>query len=93
MPTGPLSVPLPDPLRRRLAQLAKKRNIKLATAARALIDERLTELEQELDSHDEWQRRQVWETLDALEKKAPRYVSRESVHKVVREAVERSRGR
>lgn len=70
--------------------MAKKRQIKLATAARALIDERLTELEQELPASDEWQRREVWATLEQIEKKGPQYVSRDVVHGVVRDAIART---
>ena len=65
---GPLSVPLPPPLRRRLAAQADKRRLKLATAARVLLDERLSELEETtvLTRAEEWQRAQAWATWEKI---------------------------
>ncbi len=66
--SGPLSVPLPRDLRAKLAAVAKRRKLKLATAARALIDERLSELEdaEALSAAEEWQRAQAWSTWDRI---------------------------
>ena len=65
---GPLSVPLPTALRRRLAAQADKRQLKLATAARVLLDERLSELEETtiLTRAEEWQRAQAWATWEKI---------------------------
>ena len=47
---------------------AKKRGIKLATAARVLLDERLAALEdhQALSEAEEWQRAQAWATWEKI---------------------------
>jgi hypothetical protein len=66
--SGPLSVPLPPALRGRLAAQAEKRRLKLATAARVLLDERLSELEETtlLTQAEEWQRAQAWATWEKI---------------------------
>jgi hypothetical protein len=65
---GPLSVPLPPALRARLRRQAEKRQIKMATAARVLLDERLSELEDAvaLSQAEEWQRAQAWATWEKI---------------------------
>jgi predicted DNA-binding protein len=65
---GPLSVPLPVELRERLASEAKKRRLKMATAARVLLDERIGELEDAelLSQAEEWQRAQAWATWEKI---------------------------
>ncbi|HVE81313.1 MAG TPA: hypothetical protein VND93_00630 [Myxococcales bacterium] len=62
MPSTPVSVMLPDPLRSRLSRQAQSRSLKLSTAIKVLLDERLQELEAEdrLTRAEEWQRAQVW---------------------------------
>jgi hypothetical protein len=87
--SGPLSVPLPDSLRRRLARHAKKHQIKLATAARSLIDERLRELEarKEAETSDEWQRAQAWATWDRIQREGLRPVPAERIQRYVDNAI------
>lgn len=95
MSSGPLSVPIPPSLRRRLSRHAKKHHLKMATAARSLIDERLAELEQSevLSRAETWQRDEVWATVDRIDRKGRDYVSRDSVHQVIRTAIKRTRGK
>jgi hypothetical protein len=47
---------------------AKKRQLKVATAARVFIDEHLNELESqaELTAAEEWQRAQAWATWEKI---------------------------
>ena len=68
MGPGPLSVPLPPELRARIAEQAKKRNLKMATAARVFLDEHVTELEDAelLSRAEEWQRAQAWATWEKI---------------------------
>lgn len=65
---GPLSVPLPAELRARLAAQAERRNLKMATAARIFLDERVRELEETelLSQAEEWQRAQAWGTWEKI---------------------------
>lgn len=81
---GPLSVPLPRELRKRLEAYAVSHQLKLATAARALIDERLGEVEDvvRLSEAEEWQRAQAWATWEKLKEKPSRSVSRAEVMSV-----------
>ena len=78
---GPMSVPLPKELRRRLEAYAVTRQLKLATAARALIDERLREVEDQvqLTAAEEWQRAQAWATWEKLKEGKSRTVTRAEV--------------
>ena len=66
---GPLSVPLSVDLRDRLARQANERGLKMATAARVLLDERLRDLEdaRDLSLAEEWQRAQAWAVWDAIQ--------------------------
>lgn len=59
-----MSVTLPTDLRRRLETQAKRRGLKVATAARAFIAERLDAIddEQELEQAERWQRREALRT-------------------------------
>jgi hypothetical protein len=61
-------VQLSAPERRRLAAHAKKRRLKVATAARIFLDEHLSELEDraELSAAEEWQRAQAWATWEKI---------------------------
>lgn len=79
-----MSVPLPKELRRRLEAYAVSRQLKLATAARALIDERLREVEDvvHLTEAEEWQRAQAWATWEKLKEGRTRTVSRSEVMSV-----------
>jgi predicted DNA-binding protein len=79
-----MSVPLPRELRRRLEAYAVSRQLKLATAARSLIDERLHEVEDEarLTAAEEWQRAQAWATWEKVKEGKGRTVSRAEVMSV-----------
>jgi predicted DNA-binding protein len=81
---GPLSVPLPKELRRRLEAYAVSHQLKLATAARALIDQRLGEVEDSvlLTEAEEWQRAQAWATWEKLKEGKTRTLSRAEVMSV-----------
>jgi hypothetical protein len=65
---GPLSVPLPAALRRRLNRYAAQRQLKVATAARTLLDEKLKELDERADVSriEEWQRAQAWASWEEV---------------------------
>lgn len=78
---GPMSVPLPKELRRRLEVYAVSRQLKLATAARALIDERLREVEDQVQmtEAEEWQRAQAWATWEKMKEGKGRTVTRAQV--------------
>lgn len=67
MASGPISVALPDEMRRRLAKQAKKRALKLSTTLRLLAEERLQQLDDDdqLSRAEQWQREQAWEAYDA----------------------------
>ncbi len=59
---GPVSVVLPDDLRREVEREAGRRGLAVSTAVRALVAERLRELaeEAELTQAERWQRAQAW---------------------------------
>jgi len=77
--SGPLSVPLPPSLRRRLERYAKQHQLKLATSVRTLVEQRLTEIEQGVSSDEEWQARQVLEALERIDREGPDDVSWEEM--------------
>lgn len=79
-----MSVPLPRELRRRLEAYAVSRQLKLATAARSLIDERLREVEDQLrlTEAEEWQRAQAWATWEKVKEGRGRTISRAEVMSV-----------
>lgn len=59
---GPVSVVLPDELRERVAAEAKRRGLKVSSTVRALVMERVEELEdqEQLTRAEEWQRAEAW---------------------------------
>jgi len=91
---SPLSVELPEDLRRRLSGEARRRKLKVATTARVLIDERIAEIEDEagLSRAEEWQRSQAWATWEKIKAGDVREVSWESLEEETRKAIERVRG-
>jgi hypothetical protein len=95
MSSGPLSVPLPDSLRQRLKRHAKKHHLKLATAARSLVEERLSELEQseQLTRAEEWQRAQVWATWTRLQEEGTKAVPAERIYGYINAATARVKKR
>lgn len=64
----PLSVTLPEDLRRRLEAQAKRRGLKVATAARTFIAERLNAIDDELELEraERWQRREALRTWERI---------------------------
>ena len=96
---GPLSVQLSAPDRRRLAAHAKKRRLKVATAARVFLGEHLSELEDraELSAAEEWQRAQAWATWEKIKAGDVEETTLEELHAVIakarRSAVQRSQAR
>lgn len=69
---GPVSVVLPDDLRREVEREAVKRGLGVSTAVRALVAERLRELaeEAELTRAERWQRAQAWASWEDEENPA-----------------------
>ena len=67
---GPVSVVLPVDLLARVGAEARRRGMKLSPAIRALVTERLGELEhaEELSRAEMWQRAQSWAAWEAAER-------------------------
>lgn len=78
---GPVSVVLPEDLRARIATEAKRRRPKLSPAVRALVAERVEELEdqQRLTAAEKWQRREAWATWEKAKRGRPAEASREEL--------------
>ena len=95
MSSGPLSVPLPDSLRKRLKRHATKHHLKLATAVRSLVEQRLSELEasEQLTQAEEWQRAQVWATWERLQQSGARPAPADRVYGYIDAAIERVKKR
>ena len=95
MSSGPLSVPLPASLRKRLKRHATKHHLKLATAVRSLVEDRLSELEQseQLTRAEEWQRAQVWATWEHLQQERPAPVPANRIYGYIAAAAERVKKR
>ncbi len=89
-----MSVQLSATERRRLAAHAKKRRLKVATAARIFLDEHLNELEDraELSAVEEWQRAQAWATWEKIKAGDVREASEEDIRAVF-DAARRRQGR
>lgn len=66
---GPVSVVLPDDLRREVQREAARRGLGLSPAVRVLVAERLRELadEAELTRAERWQRAQAWASWEDAE--------------------------
>ncbi|MCC7541492.1 MAG: hypothetical protein IT379_35065 [Deltaproteobacteria bacterium] len=69
MASGPLSVVIPDDLRARLADEARRRRVKLSTVVRVLVAERVQEIDAaaELSAAEQWQRAQAWSTWQSVQ--------------------------
>lgn len=69
-PSAPVSIVLPDRLRARVTAEAKRRGLKLSPAIRALVAERLAELEdaETLSRVEQWQRAQAWAAWEASQR-------------------------
>jgi hypothetical protein len=89
---GPLSIQLSPTERRRLVAHAKKRRLKVSTAARVFIDEHLTELEDriELSAAEEWQKAQAWATWEKIKAGDTRWVTQDEIDAVFAKAKRRS---
>jgi hypothetical protein len=72
---GPVSVVLPDDLRRAVEHEAAKRGLGVSTAMRALVAERLRALaeEAELTRAERWQRAQAWASWEDEENPSVRW--------------------
>lgn len=94
-PRSPLSVTLAPDLRKRLSGEAKKRKLKVATTARVLIDERISELEDEaqLRRAEKWQTEQAWATWKKIEAGDRRWVSMKELEAEARRAFAEAKGR
>ena len=95
MGRGPVSVALPSALRRTVATEAQRRGLKLSTAIRVLVSERIRELEegQELKEVERWQRAQAWATWEKIGAGDRRGVTAAEVEAVFDRALQRSRRR
>ncbi len=82
-------------LRARLAAHAKKRDLKVATTARILIDERIGELEDEaqLRRAEQWQLKQALATVKKIQAGDRRWVSLRQLEAEGRRALEQVRRR
>jgi hypothetical protein len=87
-------VQLSAPERRRLVAHAKKRRLKVATAARIFLEEHLGELDDraELSAAEEWQRAQAWATWEKIKAGDVHETTLAEVHAMIAEA-RRSAGR
>lgn len=88
--SGPVSVVLPAELRTRLQAEAKKRGLKLSPAIRALLSERVQELDdaEQLSRAEEWQRAQVWAVWERMKAGDHDEASRQELDSIFHEAHE-----
>ena len=70
---GPVSVVLPDELLLRVQAVARQRGLKLSPAVRALVAERIGELDDQerLTAAEKWQRQQAWATGEGMNQGSP----------------------
>lgn len=78
-------------LRQRIEDQARKRNLKLATAARVFLAEHVDELEDATDlaKAEEWQRAQAWATWEKIRAGDAREVSWDELKTDTHRALER----
>jgi hypothetical protein len=88
-------VVLPSPLRLTVAAEAKRRGLKLSTAIRVLVSERIREIEEaeELTRAEQWQRAQAWATWEKIQSGDRREVSDAEIEAVFGRALTGSRRR
>ncbi len=93
--TGPVSVVLPARLRARVGAEARRRGLKLSPAIRALVAERLGELEESeaLSRTEQWQRAQAWAAWEAGERGENREIGWDAVEAEFERPVRRRRRR
>jgi hypothetical protein len=94
-PTPPFSLRLPTPLRQRIRQYAKARQLEEATAARVLMAERLSEVEaaEELARAEAWQLAQAREAWRALLRGDLKLAPADGLSRIFREAEQRAASR
>ena len=94
-PRGPVSVVLPSALRGTVAAEAKRRGLKLSTAVRVLVSERIREIKEaeELTQVEQWQRAQAWTTWEKIRSGDRREVSETEIGAVFDRALAPSRRR
>lgn len=92
---APLSVTLPPDLRKRLSGVAKRRKLKVATTARVLIDERISEIEDEaqLQRAERWQLKQTLTTVKRIHAGDHRWVSMKQMEADARRAFAEAKSR
>lgn len=92
---APFSLRLPPPLRQRIRQYAKARQLEEATAARVLMAERLSEVEaaDELARADAWQLAQAQEAWRALLRGDLELAPTDGLSRIFREAEKRAASR
>ncbi len=92
---APLSVTLPADLRRSLSSEAKRRKLKVATTARVLIAERISEIKDEaqLQRAEQWQLKQVLATVKKIQAGDHRWVSMKQMESDARRAFAEAKNR
>lgn len=87
--SGPVSVVLPAELRVRVQAEAQKRGLKLSPAIRALLRERVQELDdaEQLSRAEEWQRAQVWAVWERMKAGDHDEASRQEIDSIFDEAL------
>jgi hypothetical protein len=87
--SGPVSVVLPAELRERVQAEAKKRGLKLSPAIRALLSERVQEIDdaEQLSRAEEWQRAQVWAVWERMKARDHDEAARREIDAIFDEAL------
>ncbi|WP_437854781.1 hypothetical protein [Sorangium sp. So ce363] len=87
--SGPVSVVLPAELRERVQAEAKKRGLKLSPAIRALLSERVQEIDdaEQLSRAEEWQRAQVWAVWERMKAGDHDEAARQEIDSIFDEAL------
>lgn len=81
---SPINFRMPQPLRLRLRRFAESRHLGEAEALRAIVSERLDEIESERDlaAAERWQFRQAYATWDRFRSGEGRTVPREEIDRI-----------
>ena len=92
---GPVSVVLPRELRARVRTEAKRRGLGLSPVIRALVAERMAELDDaaQLSRAEEWQRAEAWATWERMKAGDVREVSKAELAADFDEALQKARAR
>jgi hypothetical protein len=87
--TSPINFRMPQPLRLRLRRFAESRHLGEAEALRAIVSERLDEIESERDlaAAERWQFRQAYATWDRFRNGEGRTVPREEIDRIFTDAL------